>query len=386
MNRQIEPGWTRRRFLVTAGAAAAMAGNRSRGESSTVATALAEFPDPVAGPGAGWGVVVFPDTQNYAKYGKNQPNFELMTRWVADHAKAWNLGLGLHVGDFVEQNDIQKGGGKGFGDQASDSQWASARRALGTLHGVIPVVYATGNHDYGDRAAEDRRTRFNNYFSLTDNPLVCDGKGGGIWIESAPNAFGARTLENAAYEVAPPFGPKWLVISLEWGPRRAVVDWARELAARPRFSAHRVVVLTHSYLHDDNLREGTRTRPGNPHWYGTGKGGDTHDGEDLWRELVEPSARIELVVCGHVMGRHTGYRRDANRSGRAVHQMLFNAQGLGGGSDEKGNGGDGWLRLLTLRPDGRTLDVRTFSPMRLADGRDPWRREIDHSFTMVFDP
>ena len=57
----------------------------------------------------------------------------------------WPLfGLGLHVGDFVEQNDIDQGGGKGFGDQASDSQWASARRALGKLHGVIPVVYATG--------------------------------------------------------------------------------------------------------------------------------------------------------------------------------------------------------------------------------------------------
>jgi hypothetical protein len=384
-DRDFGTGWPRRRFLAAAGAALSLTGARAAAEPAAVVEALDAFPDPAAGPGDGWGVVVFPDTQNYAKYAKNQGHFERMTAWVAEHAKAWNLGLGLHVGDFVEQNDIATGGGKGFGDQASDSQWASARRALAKLHGVIPVVYATGNHDYGDRAAEDRRTRFNNYFSLTDNPLVADGRGGGIWIESAPNAFGARTLENAAYEVAPPAGPKWLVISLEWGPRQSAVRWARELAARPRFSGHRVLLLTHSYLHDDNLREGTRTRPGNPHWYGTGKAGDTHDGEDLWRELVEPSSRIELVVCGHVMGRHTGYRRDPNRAGRTVHQMLFNAQGLGGGSDEKGNGGDGWLRLLTLRPDGRTVDVRTFSPMRLADGRDPWRRGADHSFTIAFD-
>lgn len=328
---------------------------------------------------------MFPDTQNYAKYARNQPNFEVMTRWVAAHAKVWNIGLGLHPGDFVEQNDIAVGGGRGFGDQASDSQWASAKRAMAHLHGIVPVVPATGNHDYGARAAEDRRTRFNEYFRLNDDPLLCDGKGGGIWLESAPNAFGVRTLENAAYRVAPSAGPEWLVLSLEWGPRREVVAWARELLGRPEHAGRRGVLLTHSYLHDDNRREGDRKRPGNPHWYGTGKDGNTHDGEDLWRELIEPGGRIEWVVCGHVMGRHVGYRSDRNRAGRAVHQMLFNAQGLGGGSDEKGNGGDGWLRLMTLRPDGRTLDVRTFSPLLLAQGKDPWRRGTDHSFTMVFD-
>jgi Calcineurin-like phosphoesterase len=380
----------RRSFIQwSATAAAGLLGTTRSAAASEVGPApvlpLAEFPAPEKGPGAGWTVVMFPDTQNYAKYARNQPNFEVMTRWVAAHSKVWNIGLGLHPGDFVEQNDIAVGGGRGFGDQASDSQWASAKRAMAHLHGIVPVVPATGNHDYGARAAEDRRTRFNEYFRINDDPLLCDGKGGGILLESAPNAFGVRTLENAAYRVAPSAGPEWLVLSLEWGPRREVVAWARELLGRPEHAGRRCVLLTHSYLHDDNRREGDRKRPGNPHWYGTGKDGNTHDGEDLWRELIEPGGRIEWVVCGHVMGRHVGYRGDRNRAGRTVHQMLFNAQGLGGGSDEKGNGGDGWLRLMTLRPDGRTLDVRTFSPLLLAQGKDPWRRGTDHSFTMVFD-
>lgn len=378
----------RRRFLKwSATAAAGIAGGMRAAEPAPLAgpRPLDVFPDPARGPGEGWTVLMFPDTQNYAKYAKNQANFELMTRWVADHAKAWNIGLGLHPGDLVEQNDIAVGGGRGFGDQASDSQWASARRALATLHGVVPMVLATGNHDYGARAAEDRRTRFNDHFRLGDDPLLGDGHGKGIWLESAPNAFGVRTLENAAYRIEPPFGPKWLVISLEWGPRREAVAWARECIARPEHAGHRCVLLTHSYLLDDNLRDGQRARPGNPHWYGTGKDGNTLDGEDLWRELVQSGARIEFVVSGHVMGRHVGYRVDANAAGRRVHQMLFNAQGLGGGSAEKGNGGDGWLRLMTLRPDGRTLDIRSFSPLRLAQGKDPWNRGIDHSFTLVFD-
>jgi len=348
-------------------------------------TELDDFPDPAVGPAAGWSTVVIPDTQNYAKFAKNQPILELMTQWIASHAKPWNIGLALHVGDLVEQNDIAEGGGRGWGDQNGAQQWASAKRALGTLNGIVPLVMATGNHDYGERNAEDRHTRFNNHFGLTDDPLVADGMGNGIWIESAPNAFGARTLENAAYEIVPPHGPKLLLIALEWGPRKAVVAWARELLARPEYAKHRAMLLVHAFLHDDNQRDGKRERPGNPHWYGTGKDGDTHDGEDLWQELVNPSARLELVINGHVMGRHVGYRKDPNSAGRTVHQMLFNAQGLGGGSDEKGNGGDGWLRLLTVAPDGHSLAVRTFSPYLLSLGQDPWRRGIDHSYQLTFD-
>ncbi len=375
---------SRRRFVTIAGAAA-VTGLPRLGANVPTPEAIESFPDPAQGPGEGWSAVVFPDTQNYAKFAKNQPIFELMTRWVADHAAAWNIKLGFHVGDLVEQNDIAEGGGRGWGDQNGAEQWASAKRALDTLRGVIPVIISTGNHDYGERNAEDRRTRFNNYFGMLDCPLLADGRGGGIWLESAPNSFGARTLENAAYEFEPPFGRKFLVVALEWGPRREVVEWARGVFARPEFSRHLGVLLVHSYLHDDNLREGIRERPGNPHWYATGRAGDTHDGEDLWRELVEPSGPLEMVLCGHVMGRHVGYRLDPNASGRSVHQMLFNAQGLGGGSDERGNGGDGWLRLLTFAPDGQTLHVRGFSPFFLSQGRDPWRRGADHSFVVRFD-
>lgn len=370
----------RRRFLETS-----MLGAVALGWSRSSAASLPTFPDPQSGPGAGWTMAIFPDTQNYAKFAKNHAIFERMTDWVATRAKAWNIGLALHVGDLVEQNDIAEGGGRGWGDQNGAEQWASAKRALSRLDGVLPVVIATGNHDYGERNAEDRRTRFNNYFGLTDNPLLADGQGGGIWLESAPNAHGARTLENAAYRVTPPFGPPWLLLALEWGPRQSVVTWASQLLARPHYANHRALLLVHSYLHDDNQRDGVRDRPGNPHTYPTGRDGDTHDGEDLWRALVRPASQLQLVVCGHVMGRHVGYRRDPNDAGRTVHQMLFNAQGLGGGSDERGNGGDGWLRLLTLEPDGRTLTVRTFSPFLQDQGRDPWRREADHHFLMTLD-
>ena len=41
--------------------------------------------------------------------------------------------------------------------------------------------------------------------------------------------------------------------------------------------------------------------------------------------------------------------------------MMFNVQVLGGGWE--GNGGDGWLRILEFMPDGRTIKVKTYSPL-----------------------
>lgn len=347
------------------------------------------LPDPARGPGGGWTIAVIPDTQNYAKYAKNQANFARMTRWLADHLDAWNIRAVLHEGDFVEQNGIAEGGGQGGGDQNSEQQWAACKRALRTLEGRVPTIYVTGNHDHGIRRAEDRSSRLNDFFALTDNPLTCDGKGGGIRIEGPPNAFGRETLENGAYELQGPDGRKLLILALEWGPRKAVVDWARAVTARPAYARHTGLLLVHDYLNDNNQRsgwDGNHQVSGNPHTYGTGKEGDTHDGQDLWTALVRDAPQVELTLNGHVMGRHVGYRADTSAAGRTVHQMLFNAQGFGGGSFDKGNGGDGWLRLLTFEPDGRTLSVRTFSPLKLDAGQSPWWDDPAWRFALPITP
>lgn len=345
--------------------------------------------DPSRGIRAGWTMVVFPDTQNYAKYQRNQAHFERMCRWVDQHLDAWRIGLVLHEGDFVEQNNIPTGGGKGGGDQHSESQWESAKRALGILENKVPIVFATGNHDYGIRNSESRETQVNDYFPITGNKLVSDGQGGGILLETCPNALGQPSLENAAYEVALPAGRKLLVVALEWGPRREAVAWAKQLVQREAYRNHTGVLLVHDFLTPDSIRDGqdgNHQRGGNPHTYPNGKNGNTHDGEELWQSLVHDAPQFQMVLNGHEMGSHVGRRVDPNAAGTPVHQMLFNAQGLGGGSFEKSNGGDGWMRLLTFEPDGVTLTVRTFSPLKLDAGESPWWNHPSWCFTLPIQP
>ena len=95
---------------------------------------------------------------------------------------------------------------------------------------------------------------------------------------------------------------------------------------------------------------------------------------------MKDSPQLKMVLNGHVTGKHVGYRKDKATAGQQVHQMLFNAQGRGGGSREKGNGGDGWIRILTFAPDGKHVDVRTFSPLREQQGKPKWDEGEGHHF------
>ena len=73
-----------------------------------------------------------------------------------------------------------------------------------------------------------------------------------------------------------------------------------------------------------------------------------------------------MVICGHECEivdyeGQVSFRTDKNKFGKQIPQMMFNSQAGDGGWF--GNGGDCWLRILEFLPDGRTVSVRTFSPM-----------------------
>ena len=83
-----------------------------------------------------------------------------------------------------------------------------------------------------------------------------------------------------------------------------------------------------------------------------------------------------MVLCGHTgddpdikVGDVKGtdyqptasFRVDKAADGRDIPQMMFNSQQ--GDGDWNGNGGDCWLRILEFKPDGKTISVRTFSPL-----------------------
>jgi hypothetical protein len=61
-------------------------------------------------------------------------------------------------------------------------------------------------------------------------------------------------------------------------------------------------------------------------------------------------------------------------AGRDVHQVLVNFQ-------MRPHGGDGWLRLLEFRPDGKTVQTYDYSPTRGERNEAP-----DNQFAMTLAP
>ncbi|MGN6492654.1 MAG: metallophosphoesterase [Agriterribacter sp.] len=303
----------------------------------------------LSNPGS-WSVIMLPDPQTYQKFERNQPLFELMTAWVSDNIKKLNIQLVICTGDLVEQNEMINPDGIG-GDQPSRKQWASVAKAFNRLDGKVPYILAAGNHDYGYSNISVRRSNYNQYFPVDKNFLTQK-----MVREVTVNAEGIPTLENAAYEFVSPAGRKFLFFTLEFAPRDTVVAWAKKVAAMEKYKNYTGAILTHSYLNAGNDRIVKENYPV----------ADGNYGEAMWKKLVEPSSNFQLVFSGHIGGEndaraHVGFRQDKNAAGKKVSQMVFNAQAMGGGWH--GNGGDGWLRILEFLPDGKTVKVKTFSPL-----------------------
>ena len=299
-----------------------------------------------------WTIAVIPDTQYYIRKAEDAPLFTEITRWLVKNRKKYNIQIALHVGDIVDAN--------------TKEQWERAKTSMSVLDGKIPYVLAVGNHDLGKNSS-DRSTMLNDYFKISDNALN-KRIFGGFYEEGR--------LENVWYRFSHG-GRDYVIYSLEFGPRKEVVKWANEIAAKNE--GKRAILVTHDFIDqestlfsDDGLPRRTVAKTKNsPHSYGIGKGGDVHGGEELWQAFVSKHPGFEFVVNGHykpyervkegsnelrwVAGPAISRRTDFYPDGRPVHQMLFNAQW-------SPRGGEGWFRLLEFLADGKTVKVWTISP------------------------
>lgn len=307
-------------------------------------------------------MIMVPDPQSYVKFAANQPLFELQTAWIAQNIKRLNIKAALFTGDMVEQNNKLISAplpNEYNGDQTSRQQWEAISRGLDRLDNRLPYIACQGNHDLGYIAAEYRYSMMPDYIYPERNTAFEK-----TLVSTGPNYEGIHTMENSAFEFHDKAWGDLLVISFEFAPRDEALDWARQLIESERFVNHKVIILTHSFLATNGERiveEGYKLTPRN--W-----------AQAVWDKLIYPSKNIKMVLCGHTGNPPkikdgekvnyqptTCYRVDKAADGHEVVQMMFNSQN--GDGSWNGNGGDCWLRILEFRPDGKTIGVRTFSPL-----------------------
>jgi hypothetical protein len=296
--------------------------------------AAGEPPQPEKG---AFTIAVLPDTQNYSE--KFPEQYLAQTRWIVENRRDRNIAAVLHLGDITNNN--------------VPIEWVNALKAMSQLDGHVPYFMVPGNHDYSEGGScKDRSTRLNDYFpvqAFRNLPTF-----GGTY-EREPDR-----LENS-FHLFSAAGRDFIVLGLEFGPRADVLRWANQVVARHKDRA--AILITHAYMYYDETRYDWNKygakQSWNPHSYPVAKStsDDVSDGEELWRNLVSKHENFVLTLNGHVLNDGLGRTVTATPAGRDVHQVLVNFQ-------MKPKGGDGWLRLLEFRADGKTVQAYDYSPTR----------------------
>ena len=333
-----------------------------------------------------WSMVMIPDIQNYVKWGRNQPILELMTAWIEENIDTLNIRMVVCVGDLVQNNE--KITRDYDGNQSTQRQWEVASGAFKRLNGKVPYIAATGNHDYSVDRQGNRTSRYNEFFKVDDNFLNTK-----YLVQNSRDEQQQQTLANSAYEIKGLSGRDYLFMAMEFAPRDTVVSWAKKVAAMEEYKNHRIVLVTHSYLTPkDELGAGqSKWLLWEPYQVegkilkSTVVLPDANNGQQIWDKFVKGANNVDIVLSGHFSGE--GYKKGTNDQGTAVHQILFDAQAMGGGG-RSGNGGDGWLRILEFFPDDKTVKVRTFSPLFGASPttqEHAWKKDVRNEFTIELD-
>jgi hypothetical protein len=323
-------------FLITIGMLLSLAGCMPTLQTNRISKETVSMTSDVNTPAlpfvpGSWTLVVLPDTQTYCSQFPGL--YDLQTQWIVDNKNKYNIVYVLQVGDIT--------------DYDTPLEWQRADRALNRLEGIVPYVLVTGNHDYGTKSnmAKDRTTLINDYFPPSR-------------FKNWPTFGGTMTpdrIENN-YHLFEAGGRKWLILGLEWGPRDGTLQWANQILQK--FPDRTAFIVTHAYLYSDSTRydwqKKASSQTWNPHSYETA--GGVNDGQEIWDKLVKKHDNVFMVISGHVLNDGLGFLTSEGDHGNRVYQMLVNFQ-------MRPLGGESLLRLLEFFPDGKTIQVKTYSPL-----------------------
>ena len=246
------------------------------------------------------------DTQFYSQ--EYPEIYDKMTEWIADNAQSQNIKYVFHTGDVTNW-------------YAYDNQWKNADASMKKLDGKVPYSILAGNHDVGFTAND-----YTQYLQYFGEKRFADDKNA-EWYEGGKASAKLLTVGNRQF----------LMLALGYHPDDGMIAWANaKLKEHPTTPA---IFTTHSYMNTDGSLNAT--------------------GQSLFDKIIKPNPNVCLVLCGH---NHSAEVNIANiddngdgKTDRTVYQLMADYQATE-------NGGNGYLRLLTVDENKQQITVRTYSP------------------------
>jgi hypothetical protein len=279
--------------------------------------------------GQNFTLAVLPDTQFYSAgdNGGTPAMYMAQTQWIANNQSALNIPYVIHLGDIVNDGASQS------------SEWTVADSAMTVLENAnIPYGVHPGNHDEGvngngaggvDGSGDaGNTTAYNQYF--------------GVSRFSGRSYYGGHfgSLNDNHYDLITAGGMNFVIIYFAYdenisGSRfQSVLSWAQ--AVLQQYSDRHAILVSHYILQD-----------GNPAQFG--------DQGQLLVNTLGKFPNVFLTLSGHYPLPGEGQRIDT-LNGNTVQSVMSDFQ-------DRANGGDGWLRIMTFSPASNQISVQTYSPV-----------------------
>lgn len=291
--------------------------------------------------------VALPDTQRYSE-ALLPPDplaldsmgtyrfFTDQTQWIAKNAERLQIRFVTHLGDIVQSAD-------------DAAQWERARAAMDVLDKAgVPYATVIGNHDL----LHDKDHVYDAYLAYF----------GPQRIKDKTYFKGASPRGTSTYQVIEHGKYSFLFLNLSYATPKDDVDWASQILKENRDKI--VIVSTHAYLWDAGVVAG---RYGEEVGFSlmssrlnrAGRIPQSMTSQELYDTFITRHPNILMIQCGH-SGLDWRRTDGVNGGGQPVLEVLTNYQSLP-------NGGEGYLRIYEIDPEGGTLTARSYSPTHERD-------------------
>ena len=150
-------------------------------------------------------LILLPDPQAYAFHPHLNFLYGLQTSWIANRSDS--ILFVLSQGDLTQKNN--------------DREFMVSAGAMNIMYGKkVPYTFVPGNHDMGSPTnANDRNTTFLNKYYPVSRYSRLPTFGGVFEADKMDNSW--HQFQWKEY--------KFLILSLEFGPRNKVLEWARKI-------------------------------------------------------------------------------------------------------------------------------------------------------------
>ena len=179
-------------------------------------------------------LAVLPDTQNYSY--RYPDVYTSQTRWLKENAQKYRIPFVCHEGDIVQFNDVV--------------EWERAVVSHKELDGNLPYGLNVGNHDFNWTWVNGKRGKMVSDTCRIDQFFPQSKYDKESWWGGC---FENRNHNSYQYFEGPG-GLKFLVLNIEFAPRDVALDWGATVIEK--HPDHRVIVITHAYMDNDDTRLG----------------------------------------------------------------------------------------------------------------------------------